>query len=95
MIDWFVSQILRSKKIRFAIMEEIDMNRHIEYVLRDYDPENPDIASAFWMDPDGWRGWSRDLDTLNYYFNDVPEPDLSGAFTSMAQMEEKHEQEVN
>jgi hypothetical protein len=33
--------------------------------------EEDGIAAAFWMDPDGWRGWS--IEDSKYYFNDIPD----------------------
>ena len=77
MIDWIIRQLFKWQALRFGIFSEVDWYNSITRTLDD--PEAMKTASAFWCEPDGWRGWEIKEDGT-YYFHDIPEKSISDIF---------------
>ena len=73
MIDWFIRQLFKSDRLRSYVFAEVDWYNSITRTLQD--PDAMKVATAFWCEPDGWRGWTI-KDDGKYFFNDVAEPML-------------------
>ena len=73
MIDFIIRQLFKWKSLRNAIFNEVDMYNSITRIMAD--PVASSIASAFWCESDGWRGWT--IKDNKYYFHDIPEPGIS------------------
>lgn len=65
--------LFRFNTLRTAIFAEVDWQNSIRRTLND--PDSMKVASAFWNEPDGWRGWGI-KDDGSYYFHDIPEHHL-------------------
>jgi hypothetical protein len=72
-MDKLINFLFQFDKLRLAIFSEVDFYNSITRTLND--PESMKIASAFWCEADGWRGWGIKEDG-NYYFHDIPENSL-------------------
>jgi len=73
-VDKLINFLFRFESLRTAIFAEVDWHNSITRTLND--PESMKVASAFWCEEDGWRGWGI-KDNGNYYFHDVAEKHLS------------------
>lgn len=73
MLIKIINFIFRFDNLRAAIFAEVDWHNSITRTLND--PESMKTSSAFWSDPDGWRGWGI-KDNGTYYFHDLPEKSL-------------------
>jgi hypothetical protein len=82
MIDKLISILFKWTGFREALFAEVNMYNSLTKIISD--PESMKIASAFWDEGDGWRGWSIKGD--KYYFNDVPEHDLMSVMESLEEM---------
>lgn len=74
MLDKIIRLLFSWENLRLAIFSEVDWYNSITRTLND--PESMKIASAFWCEEDGWRGWEI-RDDGSYYFHDIPEKHLS------------------
>lgn len=72
-MDKLINFLFKFDRLRLAIFSEVDFYNSITRTLND--PESMKVASAFWCDEDGWRGWGIKEDG-NYYFHDIPEHGL-------------------
>jgi hypothetical protein len=82
MIDWLIRQIFKIPALRINIFQEVDMYNSLTRIMKD--PKSMEIASAFWEESDGWKGWT--VEENKYYFNDIPEHDLMGVMESLEEM---------
>lgn len=72
--DWLVQKIFWWNPLREAVFAEVHMYDEVTERLKDTTP-----GSMFWHDGDGWRSWTYSAPRNKYYFNDIPEEDLSAA----------------
>lgn len=84
-MEWIVRQLFRWDKLRMELLAEATFYNSITRVMQD--PESMEIASAFWEESDGWRGWSYNKDLNKYYFNDYPEYSFGSAMTALNEMD--------
>jgi len=82
MIDKLISILFKWTGFREALFAEVNMYNSLTRIMKD--PESMEIASAFWEEPDGWKGWT--VEENKYYFNDIPEHDLMGVMESLEEM---------
>lgn len=85
MIEWLVRQLFRWDSLRSELLAEASFYNGIRRVLKD--PKSMAIASTFWDEGDGWRGWTLNNDLNKYYFNDVPENLLEDCMSTLDDME--------
>lgn len=78
MVDKIVDFIFKIKPLRLAIFDEVNFYNSITRTIND--PESMKIASSFWDEGDGWRGWTIKYDGT-YYFHDLPEKSLGDIMT--------------
>ena len=71
MIDWLVKQICKWEKLYHAVANEVEFQNMIGRTMND--PESMKVASCYWDEGDGWRGWTSNDDMNRYFFNDIPE----------------------
>lgn len=88
MIDWLIEKLFKWDRLRMAIFAEVDWYNSISRTLND--PEAMEIASAFWCESDGWRGWSI-KDNGTYYFHDIAEKSISDIMYIINTLEEVYE----
>ncbi len=82
MIDKIVNILFKWTGLREALFAEVNFYNSISRITKD--PESMKTASAFWEEPDGWKGWT--IEGNKYYFNDIPEHDLMGVIESIDEM---------
>lgn len=73
MLTEIINFLFKFDNLRLAIFSEVDWYNSVTRTLND--PESMKTTSAFWSDPDGWRGWGI-KDDGTYYFHDLPEKSL-------------------
>ena len=81
-METLVNWLFKWSRLRSAIFAEVDFYNSLTRLMKD--PESKKIASAFWDEGDGWRGWTIEED--KYYFNDIPEHDLFGCMEELEAM---------
>jgi len=64
MIDKLISILFKWTGFREALFAEVNMYNSLTRIMKD--PESMEIASAFWEEPDGWKGWT--VEENKYYF---------------------------
>lgn len=82
MIDWLVNKLFWWTPLRNALLAEATFYNSMTTLLND--PESMKTATAYWNEGDGWRGWT--IEDGKYYFNDVPEHDMLGAWEALDEM---------
>ena len=82
MIDKLISILFKWTGFREALFAEVNMYNSLTRIMKD--PKSMEIASAFWEELDGWKGWT--VEENKYYFNDIPEHDLMGVMESLEEM---------
>ena len=82
MIDWLVNKLFWWTPLREALLAEATFYNSMTTLLND--PESMKTATAYWNEGDGWRGWT--IEDNKYYFNDVPEYDMLGAWEALDEM---------
>lgn len=86
-MDSLVNFLFRWNRLRNALIEEVHMYDRIDKILSD--PKQMQTASCIYLDFDGWRGWTKNVDINKYYFNDIPEDSLIKAYEELDLMESR------
>lgn len=84
-METLVNWLFKWSRLREAIFAEVNFYNSLNRLMKD--PESKKVASAFWDEGDGWRGWT--IEDNKYYFSDIPERDL---LACMLELEEMHGQ---
>lgn len=85
MIEWIVRQLMRWDSLRSELLAELRMYDDLGRIMKD--PESMEVASAYWAESDGWRGWSYNKDLNKYFFNDYPETTMYNVMNALDDME--------
>jgi hypothetical protein len=84
MIEKIVNLLFRWGSLREAIMDEVYLYDTFGRIMR---TEANSVASTFWAESDGWRGWTYNESMNRYFFNDIPENGMIEAWQELETLE--------
>lgn len=76
MIEWLVDRIFKWNKLRHAIFNEVRLYQSIDRSMWEYEKEGP--ASITWSEGGRWYGWTYNINSNRYYFDDIGNESLIG-----------------
>lgn len=79
--------LMRPKRLREAIEAVVHENDELLRILKEYE-ENDTPTNLTWSEGDTWYGWTYNIESKRYYFDDIGNKSLMGLWEDQWKLED-------